>query len=459
MNVHEKSANGAIALENEAPEGMKPAGVILQTEEALHLGVLLHKDGHFDEAERLYRKILDSSPDNLNALHFLGLICHQQDRHAEASELIGRIVDLRPQDPEAHNNFGNTLAALGEFDRAEACYRKAIGLNAYFASAYSNLGVMLMRRGELAEALEACRKAAELAPDRVDSNFSLGQALRRSGRVDEAVGVFRNVLRLNPDHLMAWQELARIFGHEGRHKEAVEIFNEFAHATRDNECVKYFEAAFLDRETPDRAPDSYVEMIFDHMATHFDSHLKDHLDYRAPELLVDALEDFLPPPSRVLEILDAGCGTGLCGALLRPHAKNLTGVDLSSGMLAKASERNIYDNLVKSELREFLGQSSEEYDVIVSADTLCYFGPLETVVVNAFKALKTGGLFAFTLELAQEEGRDFRLNPNSRYSHTGAYARGSLRAAGFAVKVSREVVLRTEGGEPVTGQLLVAGKE
>ena len=76
----------------------------------------------------------------------------------------------------------------------------------------------------------------------------------------------------------------------------------------------------------------------------------------------------------------------------------------------------------------------------------------------AFQALKKGGLFAFTMELPGDEIKSFRLNPNSRYAHSGCYAESALHSAGFSVRTSRSLTLRTEGGEPVNGLLLVAEK-
>ena len=63
-------------------------------------------------------------------------------------------------------------------------------------------------------------------------------------------------------------------------------------------------------------------------------------------------------------ILDVGCGTGLCGALLSPYARRLVGVDLSDRMLDQARERNIYDELVKGELTAYLDGCRDAYDVI-----------------------------------------------------------------------------------------------
>ena len=52
-------------------------------------------------------------------------------------------------------------------------------------------------------------------------------------------------------------------------------------------------------------------------------------------------------PSKRLDVLDAGCGTGLCGPLVAPYARRLAGVDLSEGMLAHAKEKNVYDELIE----------------------------------------------------------------------------------------------------------------
>ena len=79
-----------------------------------------------------------------------------------------------------------------------------------------------------------------------------------------------------------------------------------------------------------------------------------------------------------LMVLDAGCGTGLCGPLLKPYAEILVGVDLSPKMLAKALGRQVYEELIETELVAYLGQRTASFDLIVSADTLIYFGELRS---------------------------------------------------------------------------------
>ena len=62
------------------------------------------------------------------------------------------------------------------------------------------------------------------------------------------------------------------------------------------------------------------------------------------------LEDSGLEQAHRLDVLDAGCGTGLCGALVAPFARRLLGVDLSEGMLAHAMEKSVYHELFKAKL-------------------------------------------------------------------------------------------------------------
>jgi len=168
--------------------------------------------------------------------------------------------------------------------------------------------------------------------------------------------------------------------------------------------------------------------------------------------------DVLGQPRRALDVLDAGCGTGLCGPLLAPYARRLQGVDLSAGMLAKAAPRQVYDGLAKAELTAFIEREpAQSYDLVVSADTLCYFGDLQSVAHAVGKALRPGGWLVFTVEaLTASEEAGFRLNPHGRYSHRDAYLRQVLGGAGLAVDRLERADLRLEGSKPVEGWVVAA---
>jgi len=158
-------------------------------------------------------------------------------------------------------------------------------------------------------------------------------------------------------------------------------------------------------------------------------------------------------------VLDAGCGTGLCGPLVAPYARRLVGVDLSEGMLVHAKEKNVYHALVKAELTDYLRDNSEAFDLIVAADTLVYFGDLVGVLAAAARALRPNGLLVFTLEHAEggEADVDYRLELHGRYSHAGVYVERVLAFAGLQPEIAH-AELRMESGAPVAGLVIRAAK-
>ena len=65
------------------------------------------------------------------------------------------------------------------------------------------------------------------------------------------------------------------------------------------------------------------------------------LEYQLPQQLTRWLPELLGPADKQFQVLEGGCGTGLCAAALKPWASELTGVDISAAMLAKARNKNL----------------------------------------------------------------------------------------------------------------------
>ncbi len=208
-----------------------------------------------------------------------------------------------------------------------------------------------------------------------------------------------------------------------------------------------------------------MQTTFDRFAASFDDVLT-RLEYRAPALCGELVGRLLgPAPAQRqdgLAVLDAGCGTGLCGPILRPYARSLQGVDLSTGMLARAAGRAIYDVLDEAELGAWLAARPAAWDLIVSADTLCYFGALDQAIAAAAGALRENGHLVFTVERTLEQDAAaspaFHLHAHGRYSHTEAYVRQVLADAGLETLQLDHVELRKEATKPVLGLLLGARK-
>jgi predicted TPR repeat methyltransferase len=277
-------------------------------------------------------------------------------------------------------------------------------------------------------------------------------------RAREATECYCKVITLRPKHREARRLLALAHCVLGDVGAAVNIFDEWLAEEPGDPVALHMRAACGGRAVPARASREYVAATFDSFAASFEAKLQ-QLSYRAPALVAAMLQESgLEPPKR-FDVLDAGCGTGLCGPLLAPYARRLVGVDLSGGMLALAREKQVYDALVTSELTDYLRDQPATFDVIASADTLVYFGELESVVGAAASALRPDGLFVFTLEHAVGCGTeiDWRLELHGRYSHAPSYVERVLAACGLEAWIV-PAELRMESGAPVAG-LVVRGRK
>ena len=429
--------------------------------DALALAIHLHKERHLEEAEGLYRTILEAMPDQPDALHFRGVLSHELGRSAEGISMIERALAVIPDQPDMYNNLGNIQSECGRLDAAEAAYRKAIELRPDHVDSYNNLGIVLKELGRLDESLETYHHALALVPEKVETLHNLAVVLRKLGRYDDAVATYLKAIELMPFHRETYRKLAHLYYLHGQVEEATALYRRWLSHAPDDPMARHMLAACGDGAVPDRASDAYVLQTFDGFSASFDKVLE-RLQYRAPALVAEALAGALGTPDKRRDVLDAGCGTGLCGPLLAPHARRLVGVDLSPAMIAKATGRDVYDELITAELTEFLRGHPATYDVIASADTLCYFGVLGPAAAAAAGALRIGGVFAFTLEIFEGDESaapdGFHLHPHGRYSHTESYVRDTLAAAGLTSVSIAGAILRTESGKPVAGMVATARK-
>ncbi len=361
-----------------------------------------------------------------------------------------------PDVPDYHVNRGNALRLLGRHEDAAGAYRRALTLAPDLVAAHVNLATVLKQLGRLDEAAAVGHRAAELLPDNAAVHVVLGNVYRLAGRYAAAAAAYRRALEIDPQSLRAYEYLARVLHKAGDDAGAAEVLARWLRHDPLNPVARHMHAAMTGGDGGPRASDGYVRATFDDFADTFDERLG-LLDYRAPHLAAEALARALGPARGALDVLDAGCGTGLCGPLLRPYARHLTGVDLSSGMLTKARARDTYDALAAAELTAFLEGAREAFDVIVSTDVLIYFGDLGPVLAAAAVALRPGGCLVFTVEeLRDDPARGFRLNPHGRYSHTADHVRQRLDSAPLQTAALEQCVLRTEGGEPVAGLVATA---
>jgi predicted TPR repeat methyltransferase len=422
--------------------------------DVLSNAIAFHKEGRLVEAENNYRTLLKLMPKQPDACHYLGLLLHQKGRSEEGIELIKKALDILPTYTDAQNNLGNIYKELGELDKAANCYRNVLESVPDYAPALNNLGIVMQKQGDYDEAVAILNKATELSPENFDFFQNLGNAYQKQGDFLQSVKAFHKSIALQPYQEDAYKNLWRAYYQATEFDEALGVLQQWLSFDPENPIALHTLAAHTGAGViPERASDSYIQQTFDKFAGSFDEVLM-RLEYRAPELVSMAVSHVYKA-SQNLKVLDAGCGTGLCGPLLKPYSTSLVGIDLSQKMLDKATGRLVYDNLIEAELVSYLEQNISAFDLIVSADTLVYFGDLKPFVHAAKNALFLGGHVIFTIE-KMDDGKNYRLNHHGRYSHSKCYLETVVNEAGLTLCDAEEVILRKEAGEPVSGLLVTA---
>lgn len=429
-------------------------------EAVLKRAIRAHQTGDLDTAELLYGEVLDIWMAQPDAMHFLGVLSHQRGRSDEAVALIGAALSISPNHPDAHNNLGNVHKECGRLVEAERSYRRALECSPSHYQALSNLATVLEAQERLDEASEAYIQLINQAPTYAHGHYRMGLFLRTNaqheGHLEQSAECFRQAFRHDDRNVRALEGVGIALYMLGRHEQAAEVYRDWLVREPDNPVPRHMLASCGAAEAPPRAPDDYVRDVFDGFAESFDEQLLNNLGYRAPQVLVDALVEVLPAARRQLDVLDAGCGTGLCAPLVRAHARRLVGVDLSGGMVDKARVRGGYDQLEVAELTTWLCAHPAQFDLVISADTLVYFGDLQQVLVATAASLYPGGWVGFTLEATEGEADLAELASSGRYRHSRAHVERVLAASGFADITIRSDTLRREAGKPVQGWVVRA---
>lgn len=405
----------------------------------LRNAIAAHNAGRLTEAEVGYRRALRKRPTDAGALYGLGLLYFHQGSMDAAIQHVSRSLVFAPANGRAWNTLGSMYMSTGLTDEAKQAYGRAASVVPGMSEAWYNLGICHRNSGDIDKALQCLRTAASCDAPYPQSYEALASLLYQQSRGAEAAEVYQQWLAREPDNAKA------------RHMAAAT-----KNATSDEPIL--------------RASESYVREHFDAAAASFDRNLA-QLEYRVPELVSAALAQAgsrggvqqaavaaaATATPTFGAVLDAGCGTGLCGPLLRPQCRRLVGADLSPKMLDRARERGCYDELAAAEIGEYMRSSVEGFDAIVCADTLVYFGALDDPFASVRSALRAAGVLIFTVEaLEASSGADHKLTSTGRYAHSEDYLRRSLSHAGFELeKITREV-LRQERASPVQGFLAVA---
>jgi len=411
------------------------------------------KIGRFTEARNIYIKILRKNPHHLYAFFLLGTLFAQQHKMAEAIRYLEKAVQIKPDFPDLQNNLGNVYKATGDFIRAKQCYLHCLKLNPHHARAHHGLGTIFLEDfKEKQKALECFRKALSLDPNIAEAHFGYGMLLVDYGN-SQGLMHLEKANQINPHQEGLLNRLGTAYLKFNKPQEAVLRLNSALEQNPDDTVAKYFLCIATGRKPDKELRERYVEEIFNKYSVSFEQDLVERLGYKIPSTARETIENLYGSAIKFNHMADIGCGTGLGGLAFRDCTERLTGIDLSSRMLQKAAQKNIYDSLLHGEVIDVLDNLDGFFDFFLATDLLSYFQELNLLLTAIRNRSSAGALLVFSTE--SNDSVDFVVRESGRVAHSAKYIHALAETFNINIVAEKRLPIRKDHAKWIEGDLFI----
>jgi protein O-GlcNAc transferase len=161
-----------------------------------------HAAGRFQQAEVVFRRLTQKSPNDANAAYWLGRTLFDTGRVAQSLYFLEKAAALNPKFVEPHGTLSLAMLSLGRSQEAERYALRVLELVPNSPSGLNNLGLIYTERGLITKADACFWRVVELAgsPEAALNHAVGNAALTRNllGRGDEVVPTLRELVRKDP---------------------------------------------------------------------------------------------------------------------------------------------------------------------------------------------------------------------------------------------------------------------
>jgi predicted TPR repeat methyltransferase len=462
---------------------------------------------------------LNTDPHNVEILQLQATCYAHLHQYNQACTKLLQALSLEPQNVVLHNNLSNIYKMQGNIEQALRHLHEALYLNPDKASTHHNLGNLYYKIGKIDDAIECYHKCLRLSPNFYEAHFNLANCYVKQEQNFKAIEHYLSFLQYDINHYQANINLGMLYislqnfaealpwllqgltiqditpevhGHIadcylelGNNQKAIEHYEIVNKATNNagwlhnlavlylrnqehNKAIEYFKKTLmlnehnytaqhmlnaLQNKQTSNMPAQYTAALFDQYAGYYDQHMKTQLSYDLPTKFRHLIAE-----NQLKNILDLGCGTGLCGLVFRDQAKNLVGVDLSCEMLKMAAILGAYDCLIQANINDALpGLAQDYFEIILAAEVLGYIGDLDKIFNNISETLAFGGKFIFSIELqaATMDSANFWLQNSGRFCHHPNYIISLAQKYKLNIVYTEETILRQSAHGKVLGQIFI----
>lgn len=335
--------------------------------------------------------------------------------------------------------------------------RSDVELNPHDADRAVAFAKWLAEAGRIEDAIELLQAALNRINER-NLVLDLSTLYRLSGQAKLAVNLIQPLIHPNTTiDDSAWNLMYWSLVESDQLDAAEELLKSQLQLSPNDERATYLLASLQDVPIPKRSPLKHVLQTYELAADTFHLFAK-YQRYSGPDVFRQILLDRLGLHSEKelepIRTADLGCGSGALGPMLRAFSSDLTGIDLSPEMLSIASKTANYDQLICTDMLEYVSSQKNALDLIVAAESFNYFGDLSELIPASLNALSKNGWLVFSLQEGPLAGEGYHLLANGNFMHSPQYAIEQLGEAGLSGGTIRRVVLREVAGHAIQSLLI-----
>ena len=338
-----------------------------------NLGVIYRKEGKPQKAADELRMALKSRPGWDECLLTLADLL-KESRIDEAERLYRRVLDLSPESPEASCRIGELRFEEGKADEAEVIFAKILTANPGFTPAAANLAAVFFSQKRLAEAEKLLREHLQNDSENPNLRLILGNVLLESGKYNEAFTNIRYVLDRNQDESRAWFAMARQFSLSGKKNKAINAYRKGLKLEPDSHEDRLMFALLLKNENKIGAAITECEYIYSRKPEEFAPALllaelyAQKKQYRKSAAILESLLKSRPDDIKLLQMFaetarSAGdTEKALAAAERIAAARNEEDEDFDLSELARNLEQ--YDRMAEDYAKEYGGSWNRNLKIL-----------------------------------------------------------------------------------------------
>lgn len=231
----------------------------------------------------------------------------------------------------------------------------------------------------------------------IRTNFELGIFHLYKHNTNDTIFRLRLVLFFNHDHILAKYYLANCRYIKNNAKTAEEILTKISENDPKFEPAKYMLKFYDDLSIPEQCDTSLTQNFFNSLIDE-EHYFTDMLPvYQKMTNLVTAR---ITDNEKQLNVLDIGCGSGVCFQYFQDSIKinKSVGLDFSDSAINVVTKQKLYTKALCQDFQNFVTETTEHFDLIIVESVLHYYKNFTKQLQSLKKTLATDGLVVFSVE-------------------------------------------------------------